>query len=223
LDSGLTSAILDHLALHGVKPGPGETDHRPLPQLDQVELATATLFDSTVSLLDDSQLEDSLEEMLWSQTSIFHRRLTHLQRRLDGNEFEVRESIAVQDGSEVACVELERLQMIGLKLWTTATLLSRCAIWLATISQPLPDHPGCPVPDRRFHTDVCHLQWWTVGPFCQPNAAKSSKYIGQKAPASPSRVEIIKLIISSGPSLMPCIKNIQTWFCCTVARPKVPK
>ncbi len=27
-DRGLTSAILDHLALHGAKPGPDETDHR---------------------------------------------------------------------------------------------------------------------------------------------------------------------------------------------------
>ena len=116
-DSGLTSAILDHLALHGAKPGPDESDHRPLPQPDQVELAMATLFDTTISLLDDSQLEDNLEEMLWSLTSLFHRRLTHLQRRLDDNECEIRDSMSAQDGSEVASVELERLQMIGLKLW----------------------------------------------------------------------------------------------------------
>ena len=116
-DSGLTSAILDHLALHGAKPGPDETDHRPLPQPDQVELAMATLFDTTISLLDDSQLEDNLEEMLWSLTSLFHRRLTHLQRRLDDNECEIRDSMSAQDGSEVASVELERLQLIGLKLW----------------------------------------------------------------------------------------------------------
>ncbi|MEP4246580.1 hypothetical protein [Tateyamaria sp.] len=37
-DSGLTSAIIDHLALHRAKPGPDKTDHRPLPQPDQVEL-----------------------------------------------------------------------------------------------------------------------------------------------------------------------------------------
>jgi hypothetical protein len=59
---------------------------RPLPQADQVELAMVTLFDTTISLLDDSQLEDNLEEMLWSLTSLFHRRLTHLQRRLDDSE-----------------------------------------------------------------------------------------------------------------------------------------
>ena len=116
-DIGQTSAILDHLALHGAKPGPGETYHRPLPQPDQVELAMTTLFETTIGLLDDSQLEDNLEEMLWSLTSLFHRRLTHIQKRLDDNEFELRESMACQDGSEVASVELERLQMIGLKLW----------------------------------------------------------------------------------------------------------
>ncbi|SMO91530.1 Protein of unknown function [Thalassovita litoralis] len=116
-ETGVTSAILDHLALHVATPGPGETDHRPLPQPDEVELAMATLFDTTIGLLTGSQLEDNLEEMLWSLTSIFHRRLTHIQKLLDDNEFEVRESLAIQDGSEVASVELERLQMIGLKLW----------------------------------------------------------------------------------------------------------
>ena len=30
-ETGVTSAILDHLALHVATPGPGETDHRPLP------------------------------------------------------------------------------------------------------------------------------------------------------------------------------------------------
>ena len=116
-ETGVTSAILDHLALHGATPGPGETDHRPLPQPDEVELAMATLFDTTIGLLTGSQLEDNLEEMLWSLTSIFHRRLTHIQKLLDDNEFEVRESLSLQDGSEVASVELERLQTIGLKLW----------------------------------------------------------------------------------------------------------
>lgn len=77
----------------------------------------ATLFDTTVGILTGSQLEDNLEEMLWSLTSIFHRRLTHIQKLLDDNVFEVRESLAIQGGSELASVELERLQMIGLKLW----------------------------------------------------------------------------------------------------------
>ncbi|MCB2079468.1 MAG: DUF2493 domain-containing protein, partial [Novosphingobium sp.] len=60
--------------------------------------------------------EDNLEEMLWSPTSIFHRRLTHIQKLLDDNEFEVRESLSIQDGSEVASVELESLLAQGLTL-----------------------------------------------------------------------------------------------------------
>lgn len=115
--AGLTSAIFDELALHGATPAPGEVDHRPLPQPDQVELAMTTLFETTIGLLTDSQLEDNLEEMLWSLTSIFHRRLSFLQKRLDDNEGEVRAMIGIQDGSEITSVELERLQMIGLKLW----------------------------------------------------------------------------------------------------------
>ncbi|QEW23673.1 hypothetical protein LA6_005911 (plasmid) [Marinibacterium anthonyi] len=78
-ETAVTSAIFDHLALHGATPGPGETDHRPLPQPDEVEVAMATLFDTTIGLLTGSQLGDNLEEMLWSLTSIFHRRLTHIQ------------------------------------------------------------------------------------------------------------------------------------------------
>ncbi|WP_229864462.1 hypothetical protein [Seohaeicola zhoushanensis] len=77
------SAILDHLALHGATPGPGETDRRPLPQPDEVELTIATLFGTTIGLLTSSQLEDHLEEVLWSLTSICHRRLTHIQKLLD--------------------------------------------------------------------------------------------------------------------------------------------
>ena len=57
---------IGYLALHGAIPGPGETDHRPLPQPDEVDLAMARLFETTIGLLTGSQLEDTLEEMLWS-------------------------------------------------------------------------------------------------------------------------------------------------------------
>lgn len=114
-DTGLTSAILDHLILHGAKPAADERDHRPLPQLDEVELAMASLFETTASLLTGSQLEDDLQEMLWSLTSMFHRRLTHLQKRLDDNDAELRDMIGIQDGSEVKSTELERLQMKSFK------------------------------------------------------------------------------------------------------------
>lgn len=62
----------------------------------------AALFDTSIDLLTGSQLEDNLDEMLWSLTSIFHRRLTHIQKLLDDNDFEVRESLAIQNGSESA-------------------------------------------------------------------------------------------------------------------------
>lgn len=60
----------------------------------------ATLCATTISLLTGSQLEDNLEEMLWSLTSIHHHGLTHNQKLLDNNEFEVRESSA---GSSAYC------------------------------------------------------------------------------------------------------------------------
>lgn len=38
-ETGVTCSTLDHLALHGITPGPGEADHRPLPQPEEVEFA----------------------------------------------------------------------------------------------------------------------------------------------------------------------------------------
>ena len=115
--SSQTAAIIEHLSLHGAKPASGETDHRELPQTDEVELAMVTLFETTAGLLTGSQLEDDLDEMLWSLTNIFHRRLTHLQKRRDDNDAELRQMIDAQDGSEVRSVELEKLQAIGAKFW----------------------------------------------------------------------------------------------------------
>jgi hypothetical protein len=57
----------DHLALHCATPDPGEKDHCPLPQPEEVDLAMATLFDTTIGLLTGSKLEDNLEEMLWCE------------------------------------------------------------------------------------------------------------------------------------------------------------
>ena len=116
-ETSQTAHMLDHLALHGATPAPDETDHRDLPQDDEVELAMVTLFETTSSLLSGSQLEDDLEEMLWSLTNIFHRRLTHLKKRFDDNDVELKELITAQDGSEVKSTELERLQTIASKLW----------------------------------------------------------------------------------------------------------
>lgn len=112
-----TAAIIDHMALFGAKPALGETDHRELPQSDEVELALEVLFETTSSLFTGNQLEDDLDEMLWSLTNIFHRRLTHLQKRRDDNDAELRQMIDVQDGSEVRSSELENLQAIAAKFW----------------------------------------------------------------------------------------------------------
>jgi hypothetical protein len=112
-----TAAIIDHLTLHGARPAPDETDHRELPDTDEIELALATLFETTSNLLTGSQLEDDIEEMLWSLTNIFHRRLIHLQKCRDDNDGELRQMIDAQDGSEIKSVELERLQAIAGKFW----------------------------------------------------------------------------------------------------------
>lgn len=114
--SSSTAAILEQMALHGAKPPAGEPDNRPLPAEGSAEGAIASMVDAMMALLSDTQLEDDLDEMLWSLTNIFHRRLIHIQRLLDDNESEQRELITAQDGSEVKSLELERQTDRGVKL-----------------------------------------------------------------------------------------------------------
>ncbi|KPB00664.1 DUF2493 domain-containing protein [Ahrensia marina] len=105
-----TAAIMDHLAMHGAPPPADEPDHRHLPDDDQIDLAMVSLFGSLQELLSGSQLEDDLEEVLWSMTNIFHRRIAALSKRLDDTDVSMRELLSAQDGSEVKSVELERIQ-----------------------------------------------------------------------------------------------------------------
>lgn len=115
--SSPTAAMLDHLALHGSSPGPDDVDHRPLPDDEEINLAIGCLFDTFSGMLTSTQLEDDLEELLWSLTNVFQRRLMHLKKRHDDNDSELRLMLDAQDGSEVKSVELERLQIKAAKLW----------------------------------------------------------------------------------------------------------
>ncbi|PJR12782.1 DUF2493 domain-containing protein [Sinorhizobium meliloti] len=111
-----TAALLDELALYGVRPNSDEPDFRPLPDLGAVEGGIASMVEAIQSIFVGTRLEDEVEEVLWSVVNIFHRRLTHSQKRLDDNEGRQRTSLAEHDGSEVKSVELEKLVTEGLSL-----------------------------------------------------------------------------------------------------------
>lgn len=113
---GQTDHILNHLALTGATPSSDETDHRHLPEQDHIDFTIGVLFESLSSLLSESQLENDLEEMLWSMTNIFQRRLNQLNKQSDHISIDIREMINCQDGSEVKSTELERLQVKSEKL-----------------------------------------------------------------------------------------------------------
>lgn len=114
--SSPTAHALETLALYGATPPEDETDPRPLPEDDQTACAIGAVVEATHMLLSDTQLEEDLEEILWSLTNIFHRRLALIERRLDENEAEQREMMREQDGSEVKSLELERQIARGQKL-----------------------------------------------------------------------------------------------------------
>ena len=115
--SSPTEQALNHLARFGARPEPDEVDHRHIPGDDEIELGMNCLFDTMSGMMTGSQLEDDLEELLWSLTNVFHRRLVHLKKRHDDNDGALREMLEAQDGSEIKSVELERLQTKATKLW----------------------------------------------------------------------------------------------------------
>ena len=107
--SSPTAEIIENMELYGPRPPEDEHDPRPLPDEAIVESSLEAMVEATVSILNDTQLESDLDEVLWSLTNIFHRRLNHIGKRLDDNEANQRESQNIQDGSEVKSVELEKL------------------------------------------------------------------------------------------------------------------
>lgn len=115
--SSQTAAIIEQLATYGAKPSVDDVDHRLMPEDELIEHSIQTLFIATQELFTGSQLEDDVEEILWSITNIFHRRMTSVRKRVDDLDIELKEQLKNQDGSEIKGVELERIQDRSAKLW----------------------------------------------------------------------------------------------------------
>jgi hypothetical protein len=110
------AAILGELRLHGRPSFDDGDDPRPLPDDDRLIGAVADIFDALIATLDDTRSQPDLEGLLWGTVHIFHRAAERVERLLDSNEQDQRESQRGQDGSEVASVELERLLATGQRL-----------------------------------------------------------------------------------------------------------
>ena len=117
-DTQLTASalLLQELQTFGWRPFQDEPDPRPLPEAVRAGGAIADIFDALVSTLADTRLEADLDDLLWGQVNLFHRKVDRLQRELDDNEAAQQRSQRDQDGSEVRSVELERLLAQGLSL-----------------------------------------------------------------------------------------------------------
>lgn len=114
-----TAHLLDELQLYGYRPFGDEPDPRPLPGAMDAENGISACAETLAGLLADTRLEDDTDDLLWSFTHIFHRKLAFLDRALDDNEQAQRRSADEQDGSEIKSVELERLiaQGISIHVW----------------------------------------------------------------------------------------------------------
>lgn len=115
--SSQTAAIIEQLATYGAKPSQDDVDHRLMPEDELIEHSIQALFNATQELFTGSQLEDDVEEILWSMTNIFHRRMNSVRKRVDELDIELKEQLKSQDGSEIKSVELERTQDRSAKLW----------------------------------------------------------------------------------------------------------
>lgn len=87
--------------------GFGEIDYCFLFQFDEVEFVIVMFFDIIIGFFIGSQLEDNFEEMFWFFILIFYCWFIYIQKFFDDNEFEVWESLVIQDGFEVFLVEFE--------------------------------------------------------------------------------------------------------------------
>ena len=114
--SSPTAYLLEELQLYGYRPQSDEADPRPLPDADRAEQEIAGAVDSLAALLTGTRLEDDLDDILWSFTNLFHRKIASFDRILDDNEQAQRRSLQEQDGSEIKSVELERLTGLGVSL-----------------------------------------------------------------------------------------------------------
>lgn len=114
--SSPTSALLAELSLHGRPAFEDGDDPRPLPDDDRMNGAVADIFDALIATLDDTRVEPDLDGLLWSTVHLFHRAAERVERLLDANEQDQRDSQREQDGSEVASAELERLIATGQRL-----------------------------------------------------------------------------------------------------------
>lgn len=103
-----TAAAIDAIAIHRLKPQPGEPNHREFPEADDVATCVGQAMEDFAFIFDGTRLEDDLQELLWGVANLFHRRLVFIDKCLAENEDAQRVMVAEQDGSEVKSVELER-------------------------------------------------------------------------------------------------------------------
>ncbi len=87
-----------------------------MPDDDRMRGAVADIVDALVATLDDTRVEPDLDGLLWGAVHLFHRAAERVERLLDSNEQDQRQSQREQDGSEVASVELECLLATGQRL-----------------------------------------------------------------------------------------------------------
>ncbi|WP_342482099.1 DUF2493 domain-containing protein (plasmid) [Brevundimonas sp. BH3] len=115
-DASITGAQIEELTVVGYRPFSDEIDRRPMPETAACQQAMSDVFDAIGSTFEDTRLEEDLADVMWGFVNIFHRKVSRLDADLDRNEVAQRDSQAIQDGSEIRSVELERLTAEGMGL-----------------------------------------------------------------------------------------------------------
>ena len=108
-----TAHVLEQLQLYGYRPIADEPDPRPLPEARALTGCVFAVFDALTGALSDTHLEPDLEPLLWSTVNVFHRAAERADRELDDNVVAQQRAQRGYDGSEIATVEIERLEQEG--------------------------------------------------------------------------------------------------------------
>ncbi|WP_419901096.1 DUF2493 domain-containing protein [Kiloniella sp.] len=112
---GLTSTarVIEEMETFGRRPFCDEEDHRPLPDSELVTNALDEVFGILTEIFTDTRLEDQLSSVLSDVVNSFNRRVSDVERKLDGTEYQLKDLQRHFDGSEITTLKLERLTAEG--------------------------------------------------------------------------------------------------------------
>lgn len=146
-----TARTIDEMTLYGKRPFSDELDHRPLPDADTLRHGLSDIFDVTTGIFANTRLEEDAEGLLWGLVNVFHRKVERVQKALNRNEDDQRQSQREQDGSEIKSVELEDLITEGHTMLEQRDIFELMRDYAADLFETITGSVWRPVAGSKFN------------------------------------------------------------------------